>query len=124
MLFNVIVSIFIQVFGITYKWIDQNFITHLLNFAKGFEYGIILISAIIFLLISIGFALRNAKKLPKSYIVEITDVFGNTVEIDGLRQVFSTYDGAESYARLYQKEYGNQYKFKVVGTQSKYPLKS
>jgi hypothetical protein len=32
-----------------------------------------------------------------------------------LRQIFSTYDAAESYARFYQDIYKDQYKFRVSG---------
>jgi hypothetical protein len=49
-------------------------------------------------------------------VVEIVDVYGQPVSIDGVRQAFKTYDAAESYARMYRQNF-SQYKFRVVGSQ-------
>ena len=110
----------IVVFNIVYTCLNQNLITHVINFVRGFESAIIVIAAILFLLISIAITLRNVKKLPKSYVVEILDLYGKKASIDSLRQVFATYDAAESYARFYREIYGKQYKFKVVGNRNTY----
>lgn len=110
----------IVVFNIIYTCLNQNLITHVINFVRGFESAIIVIAAILFLLISIAITLRNVKKLPKSYVVEILDLYGKTTCIDSLRQVFATYDAAESYARFYREIYGKQYKFRVVGNRNAY----
>ena len=110
----------IVVFNIVYTCLNQNLITHVINFVRGFESAIIVIAAILFLLISIAITLRNVKKLPKSYVVEILDLYGKKTSIDSLRQVFATYDAAESYARFYREIYGKQYKFKVVGNRNTY----
>ena len=110
----------IVIFNIAYTCLNQNVITHVINFVRGFESAIIVIAAILFLLISIAITLRNVKKLPKSYVVEILDLYGKKISIDSLRQVFATYDAAESYARFYREIYGKQYKFKVVGNRNTY----
>jgi hypothetical protein len=110
----------IVVFNIVYTCLNQNLIIHVINFVKGFESAIIVIAAISFLLISIGITLRNVKKLPKSYVIEIVDLYSKKISIDSLRQVFATYDAAESYARFYREIYREQYKFRVVGKRNVY----
>lgn len=65
--------------------------------------------------------MRQAKMLPKEYRIEVTDVFGQQTIIDGLRRSFSTHDAAESYARMYKQNFGEQYSFRVVGSQVKKP---
>ena len=94
MVFGLIVSLFVRIFDIAYRWLDQNVIVNVLNFIKGFEQGIIIISAILFLLITIYVTVKHIKKLPKSYIIEITDIYGKKTAIDGLRLIFATYDAA------------------------------
>ena len=105
----------IVAFNILYTCLNQNLIIHVVNFVKGFESAIIVIAAILFLLISITIALRNVKKLPNCYVIEILDLYGKKTSIDSLRQVFATYDAAESYSRFYCQTYRWQYKFRVVG---------
>ncbi len=83
--------------------------------AKSFEYVIVFCCVILFLLITIYITLRQARKLPKSYIVEVVDVNGQKVTPDGLRLVFKTYDAAESYAQFYRDSYNRQYRFCVNG---------
>jgi hypothetical protein len=58
---------------------------------------------------------KASKKLPKSYIVEVADIYGQKTTSEGLRLVFAIYDAAESYARFYRNIYGEQYEFRVVG---------
>ena len=116
-LFDLINSIFVRIFGITYKWVDQNMISSIFNFLKTFEYAIIICCAIGFLLVTVFIMLRQARKLPKSYIVEVMDVYGQRVTPEGLRLVFATYEAAESYARLYRSIYNEQYNFRVIGLQ-------
>ena len=110
-----VVGTIIQSFIMTYSWLNNNLISPLLVFARGFEFAIIFISAVIFLAISVFVLLRQAKKLPHSYSIEIFDMYGNKTSVDGIRQIFATHDAAESYARMYQDNFGSQYKFKVVG---------
>ncbi|HEX6378413.1 MAG TPA: hypothetical protein VFZ60_04970 [Nitrososphaeraceae archaeon] len=76
--------------------------------AKSLEYVIVFCCAILFLLITVYITLRQARKLPKSYIVEVVDVDGQQVTPDGLRLVFRTYDVAESFAQFYRDSYNTQ----------------
>ena len=101
---------------VAYAWLYQNIASPVGAFAKDFEFAAICTVTIIFVVASVVIMLRQAKKLPKSYAVEIIDVYGEKVSIDGVRQVFRTYDAAESYARMYRKNF-SQYRFKVVGLQ-------
>ena len=110
----------IVIFNLVYTCLNQNLIIHVINFVKGFESAIIVIAAILFLLISIAITIRNVKKLPNSYVIEIFDLYGKKTSIDSLRQVFATYDAAESYARFYCETYKEQYKFRVVGKRNVY----
>src|SRR5215210_7451747 len=116
MIFNIIISAADKALSITFRWLDQNLISNFLNFVKGFEFAIIAMVAIFFLLVSVYIIMRQYKRLPKSYQIVVYDVFGRETVIDGLRQTFATYDAAESYARWYREMYGaQQYKFRVIG---------
>jgi hypothetical protein len=112
---NILLSTAEKVLSITFRWIDQNLVSNVLNFVRGFEFAIIVMIAALFLLVSAYMILRQYKREPKSYSIVVYDVFGRETIIDGLRRMFSTYDAAESYARLYRETYGaQQYQFKVV----------
>jgi hypothetical protein len=116
MIFNIIISAADKALTFTFRWLDQNFISNFLNFVKGFEFAIIAIVALFFLLVSAYMMMRQYRRLPKSYDIVVYDVCGRKTVIDGLRQTFATYDAAESYARWYSELYGGQqYKFKVIG---------
>ena len=115
MLFNFIITIIVRTFGIIHKWLDQYLIIYLVNFAKSFEFAIIIIAAIIFLLFSVFLTIRYLKQLPKYYVVEIADIYDKKAAVEDLRVVFRTYDAAESYALFYREIYKDQYKFSVVG---------
>lgn len=114
MLFGTIAAIIMQSFGLTYSWLYDYVVSPFLAFTRGFEFAIIFIAAALFFAMSVFMLLKQARKLPKSYVVEIVDVYGEKVSVDGVRQTFSTHEAAESYARMYR---GNlpQYKFRVVG---------
>ena len=99
----------------SYTWLDQNLVSPVLTFARGFEFAIVLTAAVVFFLLSMFLVMKQAKKLPKSYAIEIVDVYGEKVAIDGVRQVYATHAAAESYARMYRQSFGDQYRFKVVG---------
>jgi hypothetical protein len=114
-LFEFVVSIFVKVSASIFKWLDQNMLVYILTTAKNFEYIIVFCCAILFLLITVFITFRQAKKLPKSYIVEVVDIYGQKVTPDGLRLVFKTYDAAESYAQFYRDSYNAQYRFRVIG---------
>jgi Na+/alanine symporter len=116
MILNIIISAIDKVFSIAFRWLDQNLISNFLNFVRGFEFAVIVVMAIFFLLISVYIIMRQYKRLPKSYRIIIYDVFGRETIIDGLRQVFATHEAAESYASLYTEMYEKQqYKFRVTG---------
>jgi hypothetical protein len=116
MILNTIITMVGRVVESSYKVVDAHVISNFLAFVRGFEFAIVVIVSIAFLLLSVGIMLRRAKRLPKSYIIEISDLDGRVDSISGLRQAFATYEGAESYARLYRKRYGHQYRFRVVGS--------
>lgn len=59
--------------------------------------------------------MKQLKKLPKFYVIEIEDIYGNKTAVDGLRTNFTTYAAAKSYAHFYYNLYGVQYKFRIVG---------
>jgi hypothetical protein len=116
MIFNIIISAADKALTIAFRWLDQNLISNFLSFIKGFEFAIIIMVAIFFLLVSVHIMMRHHKRRPKSYQIVVYDVFGRETVIDGIRQTFATYDAAESYARLYSEMYErHQYKFKVIG---------
>jgi len=114
-IFDLIVNTFVALFGIAYRWLEQNVINYVLNFVRGFEHVLVMFVAVAFLLITVYIIVNHVKKLPKSYIIEIVDVFGERVNIDSLRHSFTTYDAAKSYSQFYTNLYGKQYKFRVVG---------
>ena len=116
MIFNIIISGADKAINITFRWLDQNFISNFLSFVKGFEFAVIAIVAVFFLLVSAYMMMRQYRRLPKSYDIVVYDIYGRETVIDGLRQTFATFDAAESYARWYREMYGGQqYKFKVIG---------
>ena len=115
LLFEFVVTTLVKVFTIAYKWLQDNLVASLFNLAKGFELVIIVAAITSFLLLNLFLTIKYLKKLPKYYTVEIIDVYGNKTAIEGLRQIFATYDVAESYARFYQDIYKNQYRFRVTG---------
>lgn len=115
MLLESVLSIFTQSFGLTYSWLNANLVSPFMAFTRGFEFAVILMAAVLFFMISVFLVLRQAKKLPKSYTVEIVDLYGEQVSIDGVRQAFATHDAAESYARMYRSNFGYQYRFRVTG---------
>ena len=113
--FGLISAAPIQAFTVVYELLNHNLVSPFLSFARGFEFAIILSVSVLFLLISVFVALRQLKKLPNSYAIQITDVYGRRSEIDGIRLDFQTYDAAASYARFYREQYAHQYDFRVSG---------
>jgi hypothetical protein len=113
---NTILTLFEEIFEDGYKLMDEYVISNFLAFARSIEFAVVVIVGVSFLFLAIGAMLRRAKRLPKSYIIEITDLDGRYDSSHGLRQVFTTFDAAESYARFYRQMYGHQYRFKVVGS--------
>jgi hypothetical protein len=82
---------------------------------KGFEYIVVLIAAITFLLIIMLITIRQVKRLPISYTIQILDNQGEIIMLPDLRLHFRKYEVAESYAQFYRDTYGQQYKFRVIG---------
>jgi hypothetical protein len=116
MILHILISSADRALSIAFRWLDQNLISNLLSFVKGFEFALIVMVAIFFLLVSVYIMMRQYKRLPKSYRIVVYDVFGRETVIDGLRQTFATHDVAESYACLYGEMYERQqYKFRVIG---------
>jgi hypothetical protein len=112
-------SFFERLFSDSYKVLDQYLISNFFAFIKGFEFAIIMTITVIFLLITVAIAIRELKRLPKSYFIEVFDIDGRRTTVDDLRQMFSTYEAAESYARFYRKMYDRQYTFKVIGSRER-----
>ena len=102
-------------FGLAYRWLDQNVISYILIFVRGFEQALVMLTLIAFLLLMIYVMIKRVKRLPKSYVIEIVDIFGKKTVIDGLRLQFSTFDAAKSYSEFYANLYGQRYLFHVVG---------
>ena len=115
MLFDLITSAFVMAFGLAYRWLDQNVISYILNFFRGFEHALLMLTVITFLLIMVYMMIKHVKRLPKSYGIEIVDIFGKKIILDGLRLDFLTYDAAKSYSQFYTNLYGERYQFHVVG---------
>ena len=114
-MYEAIVSLFLKSIDLLYKWISENFIAHVLTFSKEFGAVVVFISAVIFLLITIYFVLKQAKRLPKRYFLETFDQNGIRTVIPELRVTFATYQAAASYAEFYTKLYKEKYKFKLLG---------
>jgi hypothetical protein len=114
-IFDLIINTFVALFGVAYRWLEQNVINYVLNFVRGFEHVLVMFVAVAFLLITVYIIVNHVKRLPKSFIIEIVDVFGERVNIDSLRRSFATYEAAKSYSQFYANLYGKQYKFRVVG---------
>jgi GDP-D-mannose dehydratase len=110
-----VVTIIIRLLSFSSKWIEQNVINTVLEFVKSFEHLLMVLTVVAFFLIIIYMTMKQLKKLPKFYVIEIEDIYGNKTAVDGLRTNFTTYTAAKSYAHFYSNLYGEQYKFRIVG---------
>ena len=110
-----LVVVAIRLLSVSSKWFVQNVINNVLEFVKGFEHLLMVITVVGFFLIIMYMTIKQFKKLPKFYIIEIENVYGNKTAVDGLRTNFTTFAAAKSYAHFYSSLYGNQYKFRIVG---------
>jgi hypothetical protein len=97
------------------KWIEEYIINNVLEFVKSFEHVLMVLTVVAFFLIIIYMTMKQLKKLPKYYVIEIEDIYGNEAAVDGLRINFTTFTAAKSYAQFYTNLYGQQYKFRIVG---------
>jgi hypothetical protein len=111
-----------RVFNILYTWLEHNIIDNILNFSKVFGNMLVLVSVVIFLLILAYITIKHLKKLPKFYSIDITDIDGNNVILEGIRTKFTTYNAAKSYSEFYRDLYKKHYKFHVVGSNKRYTL--
>jgi hypothetical protein len=114
-LYEVVVSLFLKSIEFLYKWLSENLIAHIMTFGKEFGAVVVFISAVAFLLITVYFVMKQAKKIPGSYVLETFDQDGKRTVIPELRITFTTYQAAASYAEFYTKLYGDKYKFKLLG---------
>jgi hypothetical protein len=110
-----LVVVAIRLLSLSSKWFEQNVINNVLEFVKGFEHLLMVLTVVSFFLIIMYMTIKQFKKLPKFYVIEIEDVYGNKSSVDGLRTNFTTFTAAKSYAHFYSNLYGNQYKFRIVG---------
>ena len=116
MIFDSIIEIFVRFGGVLYRWFEQYVFNYFVNFGKGFEQVFVMLAIITFLLITVILLIKKAKKLPKYYVIEIVDIFGRTIILEGLRVNFRTYDAAKSYSQFYSALFGEQYRFQVTGS--------
>jgi hypothetical protein len=107
--------IVLRLLSISSKWIEQYVINNVLEFVKSFEHVLMVLTVVAFFLIIIYMTMKQLKKLPRYYVIEIEDVYGNKAAVDGLRTNFTTFTAAKSYAQFYTNMYGQQYKFRIVG---------
>ncbi|MER3408320.1 MAG: hypothetical protein C4292_06245 [Nitrososphaera sp.] len=100
---------------VAYSWLYHYLISPFEALVKDFQFAAICAVTIVFIIFSVFMMLRQTRKsMPKAYMVEIADVYGQKVSIDGVRQIFRTYEAAESFARMYRQSFA-QYRFRVVG---------
>lgn len=116
------IFIIARVFNLLYSWLEHNIIDNILAFSKVFGNMIVMISVIIFLLILAYITIKHLKKLPKFYVIEVTDVYGNDIILEGIRTKFRTYDVAKNYSEFYSNLYKEQYKFNVIGSNQRHNL--
>ncbi|HEX7275298.1 MAG TPA: hypothetical protein VF248_06765 [Nitrososphaeraceae archaeon] len=107
--------IVIRLLSFSSKWIEEYVINNVLEFVKSFEHVLMVLTVVAFFLIIIYMTMKQLKKLPKFYVIEIEDVYGNKAVVDGLRTNFTTFTAAKSYTEFYTNLYGQQYKFRIVG---------
>jgi hypothetical protein len=107
--------IVIRLLSLSSKWIEQYVINNVLEFVKSFEHVLMVLTVVAFFLIIIYMTMKQLKKLPKYYVIEIEDIYGNEAAVDGLRINFTTFTAAKSYAQFYTNLYSQQYKFRIVG---------
>ena len=95
---------------------EQYLVNNLVNFGRGFEQVFVMLAVTIFVLITVFILFKRVKKLPKSYVIVVLDIFGRKTILRDLRVTFSTYNAAVSYSLFYRKLFEGQYVFKVTGS--------
>ena len=86
--------IVLRLLSISSKWIEQYVINNVLEFVKSFEHVLMVLTVVAFFLIIIYMTMKQLKKLPRYYVIEIEDVYGNKAAVDGLRTNFTTFTAA------------------------------
>jgi hypothetical protein len=114
-MYDAIIGLFFRSIEPLYRWLSENLLVHLMTFGKEFGALVVFISAVAFLLITVYFVMKQAKKLPKGYVLEIFDQDGKKKVIPELRVAFGTYQAAASYAEMYTKLYKYKYRFRLLG---------
>ena len=114
-MYDAIVGLLFKGIELLYKWLSENLLAHVMTFGKEFSAIMVFMSAVVFLLIAVYLIMKQAKRLPKCYVVEAYDQSGNKTVIPELRVTFGTYQAAASYAEFYTKLYEHRYKFRLLG---------
>ena len=119
-MYDAIGGLFFRSIEPLYRWLSENLFAHLMTFSKEFGALVIFVSAVVFLLITIYFVMKQAKRLPKRYVLETFDQDGKKMVIPELRITFGTYQAAASYAEMYTKLYKYKYKFRLLGVKDNF----
>ena len=119
-----IIGLLLKGIDLLYKWLSENLLAHFMTFGKEFGAVLVFISAVVFLLITVYFVMKQARKLPRRYVLEALDQEGKKTLIPELRVTFATYQAAASYAEFYTKLYEDKYKFKLIGIKDKISIVS
>jgi hypothetical protein len=114
-LFDSIIGTSVRFGSVLYRCFEQYVFIYFVNFSKGFEQVFVILAITVFLLVTAFLLIRNAKKLPKYYVIKIVDIFGRSIILEDLRVNFSTYDAAKSYSQFYNVLFGERYRFRVTG---------
>jgi hypothetical protein len=116
MILDSILEASFRFFSLLYKMFEQYLVNNLVNFGRGFEQVFVMLAVTIFVLITVFILFKRVKKLPKSYVIVVLDIFGRKTILRDLRVTFSTYNAAVSYSLFYRKLFEGQYVFKVTGS--------
>jgi hypothetical protein len=114
-LYEAVVSLLLKSIDPIYKWLSENLLAHVMTFGKEFGAVVVFVSAVAFLLITVYFIMKQAKRLPRRYVLETFDQDGKRTVIPELRIAFTTYQAAASYAEFYTKLYEDKFKFRLLG---------
>ena len=118
-MYEAIVGLFFKSIDPLSKWLSENLLAHIMTFGKEFGAVVVFISAVVFLLITVYFIMKQTRRLPRHYMIETFDEDGKKTVIPELRVLFSTYQAAASYAEFYATLYEHKYKFRLLGIGNK-----
>jgi hypothetical protein len=114
-LYEAIVSLLFKSIDFLYKWLSENLLSHVMTFSKEFGAVVVFVSAVVFLLITVYFVMKQARRLPRCYVLDTFELDGKRTVIPELRIAFSTYQAAASYAEFYSKLFEDKYRFRILG---------